>query len=196
MCVNIYNKEVKKIEEIWKDVVGYEGLYQVSNLGRIKSLNRYIKTKNNSILHVNEKILKQTIKYGAGKLPRPQVNLCKNCKNNSLLVSRIVAKAFLPNPDNLPQVNHKDENPSNNNVNNLEWCTEEYNHNYGTRNERQAKSLQKKIIAYDKDTNICIGIFNSIKEAAKILGCDDSCITKVCKGKNKYHKKYIFKYAQ
>lgn len=189
-----YKEKVKINTEIWKDIEGYEGLYQVSNLGRIRSLDRIIIRKNGMQLPLKGKILSQHIKYGNGTLPRYQVNLCKNNKNSMYLVSRIVAKAFVQNPNNLPQVNHKDENPANNNVDNLEWCTGEYNMKYGTRLERISKSLQKKVNVYDLN-NKYLYTFNSLKEASKILNCDHSTITKVCKGKVRQCKGYIFRYA-
>lgn len=105
--------------EIWKDIKGYEGLYQVSNLGNVKSLvgwngKRYIE---------REKILKKTVHQGRGNYYREVVNLAINKKRKMCKVHRLVAEAFLPNPNNLPQVNHIDGNPFNNKAENLEWCT-------------------------------------------------------------------------
>lgn len=117
------------MKEMWKDIPGYEGLYQVSNLGNIRSL-KY--AGGNKV-----KLLKQATTNGY-----KQVQLSKNGKGKNHLVHRLVAIAFIPNPNNLPVVNHKDENPSNNNVDNLEWCTQEYNINYGTRNERASESMK------------------------------------------------------
>ena len=111
------------MEEQWKDIIiekngvtyDYTGLYQVSNLGRVRSLGND-KTR-------KERILKPKIN-NKGYL---QVILCKNGKVKTFLVHRLVATAFIPNPDNLPVVNHRDENPLNNCVDNLEWCTQKYN---------------------------------------------------------------------
>lgn len=108
-------------KEIWKDVVGYEGLYQVSNLGRIKSLFRY------------KRILKPIV-GSQGYLYVSLYN--KNKKMKSKRMHQLIAQAFIPNPNKLPFVNHKDENVTNNNVNNLEWCNAKYNCNYGTRIQR------------------------------------------------------------
>lgn len=201
------------MNEIWKDILGYEGKYQVSNLGDVRSLNYN---------HTGEiKLLKQ----GTNKKGYKLVNLSKNGKGKHYLVHRLVAMTFIPNPDDLPQINHKDENPSNNNVKNLEWCDAKYNINYGTRNERTSeshkgkkgcwygkqlseehkkkisKSLKgkksKPILMYDKKGNF-IRRFNSITEANKYFGKDRNCsaINKCLKGRNRNKTAYgyIFKY--
>ena len=124
------------MEEIWKDVEGYEGLYQVSNFGNVKSVKRIIKKANNAYLSVKERLLKYTTNHKGYKM----VSLSKNGKQKSCTVHRLVAKAFIPNPKDLPQVNHKDENKLNNYVNNLEWCDNKYNCNYGTSIRRALKT--------------------------------------------------------
>lgn len=180
--------------EEWKDVVGFEGLYQVSNKGRVRSIDRVIIRCNGTLLPLTGKILPQYKKRGNSWLPRLQVNLSKNGKAYSKLVHRLVAEAFLPNPQEYETVNHKDENPLNNNLDNLEWCTNAYNHNYGTRNKRHAESLEKSIDMFDSNGNY-IKTFTSIKNAALEIDGDPSCIAKVCKGKYKHHKGFIFKYT-
>ena len=127
--------------EIWKDIEGYEGLYQVSNTGKVKSF------RGNK-----EKILKATV------MPHNyrRVQLSKDGKNRGFFVHRLVAKAFIPNPDNLPIINHKDEDPSNNNMENLEWCTYKYNSNYGTSKQRISRGNRKEnhmIGCYDPFTH-------------------------------------------
>ena len=113
--------------EEWKSIPGYEGLYEVSSYGRVKSLERY-KSNNGGIQLIKEKILKpHNTKKGY---------LTVQFSNKIFKVHRLVAEAFIPNPDNLPMVNHKDEDKTNNNVDNLEWCTAKYNSNYGTAIER------------------------------------------------------------
>lgn len=115
--------------EIWKDAVGYEGLYEVSNLGRIKSL---IDNHGNS----REKIVKP-IKNTHGYFT---VNLSKDKKQRSVRLHRLIALTFIENPNNFPYINHKDENKTNNRVENLEWCTPKYNVNYGTCREKISNS--------------------------------------------------------
>lgn len=106
--------------EIWKDVEGYEGLYQVSNLGRVKSLTHYIIKENYKPREVKGKILTPFFDRPKGYM---SVSLSKNNKIKLQRIHRLVAQAFIPNPDNLIQINHKDGNKSNNNVENLEWCS-------------------------------------------------------------------------
>lgn len=113
--------------EIWKDIDGFEGLYQVSNLGRVKSLPKYTYSKGYPQLR-KEKILKP----GYTGRKRCYATVCLN-DGKQYKVHRLVAEAFIPNPDNLPIVNHKDENPKNNCVENLEWCTNQHNVKYSAK---------------------------------------------------------------
>lgn len=159
------------IEEEWRDIAGYEGLYQVSNLGRVKSLN-YRHTGKGKILKPDKN------KYGY-----LQVTLYKNGKYNRRFVHRLVARMFIPNHKNLPQINHKDENKENNRIDNLEWCDAKYNINYGTRNERAAKSLLNN--KYRSKPVLCVEtgkVFSSAMEAERKTGADHSNITKCCRG--------------
>ena len=169
------------MEESWKDIEGYEGLYQVSNKGRVKSLN-YHNTK-------KEKILKTFI-VGNGYL---QVNLYKNKTIKSFYVHRLVAKAYLPNQQNLSCVNHIDENKQNNSVENLEWCTHKYNTNYGTRNERAGKELSKQVYQYSKD-GVLISVWESTAECGR-NGYNFGNIASCCRGERKSHRGYIWSYT-
>ena len=111
------------MNEIWKDIQGFEGLYQISNLGRIKSFRQWKRASCPA-----EFILKNSVASNGYFM----VTLYKDTKRKKFLVHRLVADAFIPNPQNLPHINHKDENPLNNSADNLEWCTPQYNNCYGT----------------------------------------------------------------
>ena len=167
--------------EIWKDIEGFEGLYQVSNLGKVKSLN-FNHTK-------KEKILKlQSGKYGY-----LLVSLCKEGKGKTYQVHRLVAQAFIPNLENKPQVNHKDEDKTNNKVENLEWVTSKENCNYRTRNERMANSKSKPIYGINIKTNEKIEFLSTME--AERNGFDASNIVHCLKGKRKSHKGYKWYYV-
>lgn len=125
--------------EIWKDIENYKGIYQVSTFGRVKSLSRYFVRSNGEPLFCKSKILKPQIIRGYY-----YVRLQYKGDYKTILLSRLVAQAFIPNPDNLPEVNHKDENKLNNRVDNLEWCTRKYNINYGSHNEKVSHTLRVK----------------------------------------------------
>ena len=111
--------------EEWKNIIGYEGLYEVSNIGNVRNVRR------NTLLKLSK---------NQGYI---QVHLYKNGIRTGLKVHRLVAEAFIPNADNLPQVNHKDEDKTNNSVDNLEWCDHKYNVNYGHRTENAINTRVK-----------------------------------------------------
>ena len=175
-------------KEEWKDIKGYEGLYQVSNLGRVRSLDHYVKNGHGNRL-VHGKILKP-YKSSHGYL---FVALGKKAKHRS--VHRLVATAFIQNPQNLPEVNHKDENKSNNVSSNLEWCNHIYNALYGTCQERLRKHKQTAVEMIDKDTKIVIKTFESMKVAAESLGIHKEQISAVCRKQRKTAGGYIWRYA-
>lgn len=115
--------------EEWKDIKGYEGLYQISDNGNVRSLDRIVHTVNK---YLQKGTILKTIDNGRYLF----VTLRKEGRKEIKYIHRMVAEAFVPNPLSLNEVNHKDENKHNNNASNLEWCTHIYNMNYGTRNER------------------------------------------------------------
>ena len=175
------------INEIWKPIKGYEGLYEVSNYGRIRSFDTYRKGRNGSIRFCKGRILK----FHTHQQGYLYVGLWKNNKHKTYKVHRLVAQAFLPNPHNYPCVNHKDENKTNNNVDNLEWCTYEYNNKYGKM--QVIKNKQKKpVIQYDLQNNF-IREYESIWETG-YFGFDRNKVNMCCRGKRKTHKGFLWRY--
>lgn len=173
--------------EEWKDIQGYEGLYQVSTLGRIKGLPR----KNRK----REIILKPIIHNGY-----EQVYLCKSGVKKYHSVHRLVAIAFIPNIDNLPYVNHVNENKADNNIENLEWCTAKYNTNYGTGMKRRIekqKNDHRSIAVNQYDLNgRFVDEYPSISEAGRKTHIPIRAICAVCKGHQKSAFGFIWKYKK
>lgn len=168
------------MKEIWKDVEGYEGFYQVSNLGRVRSLDRYV---NGNHITCDFQFAKgKMLKLKNNRLGYPTVMLRKNGTFKTVLVHRLVAKAFIPNPNNLPYINHKDENPTNSAVTNLEWCTPIYNLKYSNVFERINSSKFRKVIQFDMNMNE-IKRWDSLKSAAAFVGVAQQNISRCCRGR-------------
>lgn len=135
---------VDAVPVVRKPVKGYEGYYEVDCFGRVYSLDRTVSVNDNGRMYdkpVVGRVMGQTVKPNGYKC----VSLTKDGESKAFYVHRLVADAFIPNPDDLPMVNHKDEDKSNNFVENLEWCTNEYNINYGTGKERRAKKIRGRV---------------------------------------------------
>lgn len=176
--------------EIWKDIIGYEGMYQVSNLGRIKSKERVAFRGDGTPLHLKESIMTPT--YNTYLYAR----LRKDGQYKNLGIHRLVCQAFHPNPNNYPCVNHKDNNPLNNHADNLEWCTYAYNNNYGTHSRRLSDTrVEKYGVAIDVYTKHgeYIKSYSSIRDAINDGYTRDS-ISKCCRGELDSHCGLIFKY--
>lgn len=176
------------LNEEWRPVVGYEGKYEVSNTGRVRSVDR-IDTEN----HLRySQILKQIYRRGYAR-----VGLRDGKKQKCYFVHRLVAAAFIPNPDNLPQINHKDCNPSNNFVDNLEWCDAFYNINYADRNKKVSDALtgrintgnSRRVERYTQEEEY-LDTYESAADAERILGIYATNILAVCRGKQKTAGKY------
>lgn len=178
-------------QEQWLDVKGYKGLYKVSSFGQVKMTGRYKRHRNDSYEYISPKILNTFIVCGYLKCKlRSKDGIAK-----MVSVHRIVAETFIPNPNNLPQVNHKDENKQNNHVDNLEWCTAKYNANYGTGIQRCNKARYKKVAQYDKHGTL-VAHFDSMKDAMIKTGVSYSLISSCCNGRINIAKGYVFKFLK
>lgn len=157
----------------------------MSNLGRVKSLH---KKGGGCLVKSKQGILKQVFYKGYNS-----VKLRKDGKYRQFQVHRLVAKAFIPNPNNLPFVNHIDENGVNNFATNLEWCTHQYNINYGERTQKVIRKLSKAISQYTRD-GVLVQTFSSLHEAWRCTGVSIAHICNVCKGERNHAGGYIWKY--
>ena len=172
--------------EEWKDIKDYEGLYQVSNWGRMMSLN-YRKTGKSKLM----KLMKNKKGYLT-------VVFHKNGEYKRYLVHRLVAEHFIPNPDNLPQVNHLDEDKTNNSVDNLEWCDNKENSNHGTRNERISSAntngkLSKTVLQFTLSGDL-IREWVSMAECTR-NGFRQSAVCRCCRGEKPQYKGFKWCYA-
>lgn len=175
--------------EEWKDIKGFENTHQISNMGRIRTKDRYV---------YNGK------RFIAGKVIKPilctngyyEIHLWVNGKRTARLLHRTVAEAFIPNPYNFPEINHKDENIANNCADNLEWCTSKYNANYGTRNIRMVKEKYLKPVAKIGLNGEIVKCYKSISEATRDNGADISSLIRVCKGRQKTCVGYKWAYLK
>ena len=183
--------------EEWLDIKYFEGIYKVSSYGRVKSCARVItKTVRGKkmVVHLKEKILSKTEDNDGYKI----VGLHKDGKRYGYKVHRLVATAFIPNPLNLPEVNHRSENKGDNRVENLEWCDRTYNNNFGTIKERLSKTMtngpsSKKVAQYS-ETGELIAIFPSACEVQRQLGYSNTYISAACRGKYEKAYNYIWRY--
>lgn len=182
--------------EIWKNIPNYIGYYQISNFGRVKSLTRKVKSSRSKIEYrtVNERIIKSRIdKYGY-----ETVILRKENTDKHFTIHRLIAICFIPNPENLPSINHIDENKLNNTVENLEWCTVKYNNSYNNRQEKINLSLREKvkgkeILQFDSEWNL-LQEFKSLRDMQRQTGFSRIQVKRVCNGLQEQSYGYFWKF--
>ena len=180
--------------EEWRDIKGYEGRYQVSNLGRVKALRRTVSGHNQHGEWTRtepEQIMAQKLQ----NTDRLQVGLRDaEGKRKTFYVYRLVAEAFVPNPDNLPTVNHKNEDHHDNRAENLEWMTKAENNRYGTHIQRSGEALRMSVEMLT-DEGQHVAYFDSMSEAAEKSGCPLSSIHRCCYGRQETTNGYRFKFT-
>lgn len=165
------------MEEVWKDIPGYDGKYKISNLGNISS------TKRGKL---------KLMKHSISNLGYHRITLYKDGVNKHYAIHRLVAQAFIPNEHNYPFINHKDENPGNNSVDNLEWCTPSYNINYGKRNQKVSEASHP--IRQTTEDGFILATYYSANFAAKMLEFDVSILYRCLRGNAKTAYGYKWEY--
>lgn len=179
------------MQEIWKDILGYEKLYQISNFGNVKSLDK----KDSLGRRVKGKQMMPIFRKD-GYL---DITLHKDGKCKHFLIHRLVAQMFIKNSNNYKEINHKDEDKTNNNINNLEWCSRSYNINYGVANKKRRKTLLNKrgktVFKYDKDNNL-LQSYPSLQQATRETKINQSHISQCCNNKRKTAGGFVWRYAE
>lgn len=175
------------MEEIWKEIPGWEGLYMASNTGKIKGICHFVVSKGGCLRRTHSVVLKEKINKFGYLVVRLQDK--STSRDRFYMVHRLIANTFIPNTQNLPFINHKDEDKTNNCVDNLEWCTAKYNVNYGTCQERKIETQRlkhpnMKRIRQISMNGMLIREFISISDAARSVGVDKTRISRCCHNSN------------
>lgn len=182
--MNVENKE------LWRWVVGYEGLYMVSNLGNVMSAPSTFNKQDGTIVQNDGRMLAPALNVKG----YPSVALTKDGKQKTITVHRLVAKAFIPNKYGYDCVNHIDENKTNNTIGNLEWCDVDYNNNYGTRNERISRKTGKPVLMIKE--NSVVREYPSVSAAYDLTGISSGHISECCNGIRGSAGGYQWKYKK
>lgn len=181
------------MNEVWKDIKGFENYYQISNTGKVKSLERKVPSKIKGTFQIIKEKIRKTTTTTAGY---EYVVLSKDNIHKTLLIHRLVAEHFIPNPNNLQCVNHKDENKLNNNVDNLEWCDYKYNNTYKNIHLRRNKNkTTREVIQYDLDMHE-LRRWKSIIDAANEYNTESTNIIKCCKGERNHCCGFKWRYYE
>ena len=194
---NIPAADVVKV--VRKPIKGYEGYYEVDQFGRVFSVDRVISVDDNGRKYEKSLAGKQ-MKQSMHDKGYKTVSLTRDGKTKTVFVHRLVAEAFIKNPDSLPMVNHKDEDKTNNFVENLEWCTNDYNLSYGTARQRQARKIrgresEKRVAVIQRSlSGEFINRHPSITHAAKSVNSRPQAISAVCNGKRSVHRGYKWEF--
>lgn len=203
MRLYFYLQGEQKMIEVWKAVKSYEGLYEISNIGRCRSRDLIIAKPGKKPFVKYGKVL--ALRYDRKGYVRYQLH--KNGKRKDMYAHRLVAQAFIPNPNNYPVINHKDECVTNNHYTNLEWCTVKYNSNYGNAQKKKAASIDYALNAIKQGKKVhqyqdgkLLKTWNNLADAARALKVERSSIRRVCQGKRKraggYEWEYVDRYGR
>ena len=177
--------------ECWAWIPGFEGLYQVSTRGRVRSVDRWVTDKKGRKRFIKGRILKPM----RDKFGYLQVVLSRDNKPRHFKVHRLVAETFIPNPEGKPQVSHLDDDRTNNVVENLSWASAKENNNWGSRNKRIAATKSMPVQAIDPKTGVVVLEFSSTCEAGRKGFCQ-STVSACCLGKRRTHKGYMWRYKE
>ena len=174
------------MEEIWKSVKGFEGIYEVSNLGRVRSLDR--------VSAGGARRRGVVLKPSVGEQGYPYVILKFGKKQKTIKIHRLVAAAFVPNPHGFPVVNHKDENRGNASADNLEWCSQKYNANYNDAPAKRGKRQRKRVNQLDLSGNL-LATYQGLCVAERETGVRESKISMCCNGRRKTAGKFLWAFS-
>lgn len=187
------------MKELWKDVRGFEGLFQVSSHGRVRSMSRLVLNKLTGVVHLHKGIVLKQQKNGHGYMCISIQHTRKDKKRR--YVHQLVAETFLENPNNFHDINHKNEDKADNRVENHEYCDRKHNVNWGTAIERKRLKMYENtmtrfpnVIQYDKNMNV-VAVYGNAGHASRVTGYNQGCICRCCRRERTFYKGFIWRYA-